>query len=348
MNKQSQFLKIFFIAAFLLLMFISAWATVESLHLLLPEWPVAFFWGVSLVFFFLSSLGTKLITDSFNQSKRIDGRIWRLLGGILLLLAFWIVCILPTNTHTFFYKAKSKQVLTDELSYTKGKLQDLENKGEAGKIIDQEKDIFKTKILSFYTNYANEINNPGNIGSGKRADSILLQLDNALGNRLNRMTLKSQNINDRRIFLDAMKKQVNDMMTIKLTEYDTKLNSINRGVDKSEITSLKNYFVNIQKIMSNNPTNNNEPTVLTKNNLIRAFRIINKYSDDLKKTYPNSKALLDYPSPKTVQLDSVVDVWKSFFQGEYKGEGFLFWIIVAALIDIAGFIMFALAFRSED
>ncbi len=349
MNSENKFLKIFFIVAFLLLMVISSWATVESLHLLLPEWPVVFFWAISLIFFFLASYGVKLMTDSFNQNKFIERRLWKLLGGVVLVIIFWIFFSLPTNTHTFFYKAKAKQVVTDEMSYTKSKLIDLESTRDAKRIINNDKMEFSSNVDNTFAAYAGEINNPGNIGSGKRADSILVVLDNLLGNKLNRLTLKSKNITHRRQFIDAMKRQVNSMKEIKLKEYDKKLADIVKGVDKKEIRELKNYFNNIQKKMSNNPTNNDEPTQLTKNNLIRSFSIINKYSDDLNKTYPNrTKSLLDYPTPKTIQLDSVVDVWKSFFKGDYKGEGFLYWIIVAILIDIAGFLMFALGFRSDD
>ena len=45
---------------------------------------------------------------------------------------------------------------------------------------------------------------------------------------------------------------------------------------------------------------------------------------------------------------SVFDVWKDFFRGLYKGHGFVFWILISILVDIAAFIFFDLAFKKED
>jgi len=161
MNQKNYF-KIFAIVAFLVLMGVSCWATVESLHLLLPSWPVIFFWAIAVIFFVVAALGTKLIVDSFNQRIRVDNRGWQLIGGIVLLLAFWLCFFLLTNTHTLFYRAAIKDVLIRDLTETKGKLQDLANDGEAGKIISQEAADFRNKIDAIFSKFPTEINNPGN------------------------------------------------------------------------------------------------------------------------------------------------------------------------------------------
>jgi hypothetical protein len=51
---------------------------------------------------------------------------------------------------------------------------------------------------------------------------------------------------------------------------------------------------------------------------------------------------------KTEKMCSVIDVWKDFFAGKYAGRGFAFWIIIAALVDIAGFIFFDITFAKRD
>ena len=103
------------VLAFLSLMFISSWATVESAHRLLTGWPVPFLWILSLVFFSLAAWGSDLIITSFDQSIRVNGRFYKLLGGIILLICFWIGIILPTNTHTFFYKSIIEQTAIEEI-----------------------------------------------------------------------------------------------------------------------------------------------------------------------------------------------------------------------------------------
>ena len=107
--NNNNFLKFFSIIAFIAFMMVSCWATVESLHMSLP-WPKPLFWIATIGIFVLSSLGSKLVVDSFNQRIRVDNRGWRLIGGVLILLVFWVLFSLTTNTHTFFYNARSKEI----------------------------------------------------------------------------------------------------------------------------------------------------------------------------------------------------------------------------------------------
>ena len=125
--NQTNYFKIFAFVAFLVLMAISCWASVQSLHLRLPDWPITFFWAISVVFFVVSSLGVKLIVDCFNQHLRIDNRGWRLTGGVLLLLVFWVIFSIPTNTHTFFYRSAIRDILTQDLTNTNTELNNLLN-----------------------------------------------------------------------------------------------------------------------------------------------------------------------------------------------------------------------------
>lgn len=45
---------------------------------------------------------------------------------------------------------------------------------------------------------------------------------------------------------------------------------------------------------------------------------------------------------------SVIDVWKDYFAGKFKGRGFLFWIVISILIDVAAFIFFDIAFKKRE
>jgi hypothetical protein len=48
-------------------------------------------------------------------------------------------------------------------------------------------------------------------------------------------------------------------------------------------------------------------------------------------------------------MRNVIDVLVDFFAGKYAGRGFVFWLLIAALVDIAGFIFFDIAFvKRED
>lgn len=46
------------VVAFVAFMVVSCWTTSESLHLLLPNWPMFLFWVVTVGFYVISALGT--------------------------------------------------------------------------------------------------------------------------------------------------------------------------------------------------------------------------------------------------------------------------------------------------
>lgn len=357
MNNTS-FFKIFAIAAFLVLMGVSCWATVESLHLLVPSWPVIFFWAMTVIFFVVASIGSKMIVDSFNQRIRVDNRGWKFIGGFVLMLSFWICFSLPTNTHTFFYKTAIKDVLIRDLTETKGKLQDLANEGEAGKIIAQEKADFKNKIDAVFSKFAAEINNPGNPGWADKAEAVIIELEGELG-KIQRLKLKCHSFQCRQELIKAMRQQVDNMMESKLnTVYKTRLNNINRGLDKPTINKLIAKIQVVQEKIDKISNNNDEPTEETTNTLSQAYKIIEKYSDVLilnfDKQYPaltkiakeDKKAYAGVS--KTERMLSVIDVWKDFFASKYTGRGFAYWIVISALVDIAGFIFFDIAFAKKE
>ena len=101
---QTNFFKIFSFFALLAFATVSCWATAESLHLLLSSWPLIFCWVVTVGFFAMASWGTKLIVDSLNQNIYMEKRGLNLIGGILITIVFWLLCIMPTKTHTFFFR----------------------------------------------------------------------------------------------------------------------------------------------------------------------------------------------------------------------------------------------------
>jgi hypothetical protein len=287
--NQNKFLKIFALFAFVVLLGASCWATVESLHLLLPDWPVVLFWAVTVIFFVCASLGSKLIVDSFNPDIFVKNRGWRLIGGIVLMLAFW-VCSLTTNTHTFFYRASIKDVVIKDLQETKSKLQDLANDGEAGKIIAQEKADFRNKIDATFAKFAAEINNPGNPGWADKAEAVIIELESELG-EIQRLRLACQNFQCRQELIRAMREQVDKMKESKLTTvYDARLAGINRGLDKPTIQQRISDIQKIQDRIDHNQIDLNKSGKksdidILNQTLSSSYVIINKYSDRKKPTW---------------------------------------------------------------
>ena len=86
------YMKLLSLLAFVAFAAVSCWATAESLHLLLPSWPVVLCWIVTIGFFVIASLGSKMIVDSMNPNIYQERRGLTLMGGLFLLLVFWLVC----------------------------------------------------------------------------------------------------------------------------------------------------------------------------------------------------------------------------------------------------------------
>lgn len=101
---------------------ISCWATAESLHLLLSTLPLAVCWIISIGLFLIASYGTKLMADSANTDIYMERRGAKFFCGMGILLAFWLVCSMPTNTHTFFYRNTIAERVADDIASTQGYL----------------------------------------------------------------------------------------------------------------------------------------------------------------------------------------------------------------------------------
>jgi hypothetical protein len=129
-------------------------------------------------------------------------------------------------------------------------------------------------------------------------------------------------------------------------------------LDKPAINKLIADIDKVQKKIDANPNNNDEPTEGTSTTLSTAYKNIEKYSDELiiefDKKYPEQTKIAKEDKKayagvsKIEKMRSVIEVWKEFFAGSYAGRGFLFWVIIAALVDIAGFIFFDIAFSKKD
>jgi hypothetical protein len=366
--NQTKFLKIFSYAAFAAFLFISCWATVESLHLLLPTWPVPIFWIATIGIFVLASLGSKLIVDSFNQYDFVDNKGWRLIGGIVMLLVFWVLFSLPTNTHTFFYKSVVKEVMQGELVFVKDKLGELQNGGEAKKMVELEKAEFTTKVNAAFDRVHSEIMDPNNVGYGPRAKETIRNLANILGNGVEFQEPKFVNSHQGRLNCsDNLRRQKDNFLAIKLAERDKKLEALfsTKKIQDEIADNIQkiNKIQNALLVDADNFINpDNKEFKTAKGVLTNSLGIIKNYSDGFIKHYPTASPLLgsDYQQQqgkeivkqdiisKTQKLESVIEVWQDFFNGKYAGRGFVFWIIIAALVDIAGFIFFDIAFKKSE
>ncbi len=328
--------KLIIIEAYLLLMFISTWATVEAANRLV-NWSLPIIWIISIIFFAIASLGMKLIFISFDYSQIIHGRFKFLFGGIVLLALFWLGIILPTNAHTFFYKSTVEQICLEELKHTETVLQRLKSKGE--ELIQADKLFLNTRVQAEIKNFRFEVTNLGNVGTGRKSDSILVVIESLLGNKIQRL----QSLTKQRVHLDQYIEQmdtlIREQLSIKQAEYDSKYAMFMQKIDNAEYEKL------LADIRYQQENLTNEPTEDTKKTLITSFALIDRYVAVLHDAFPNEAFEGIYATPKTIEIENIYQTWQNYFRGDYKDKGFSFWMLVAFLIDFAAFIIFFFIFK---
>lgn len=359
--KNNNFLKIFSIIAFIAFMLVSCWATVESLSMSLP-WEKPFYWIVTVGIFVISGLGATLIVNSLNQRIRVDNRGWHLVGGVVLLLIFWLLFSMPTNTHTFFYSECAKDIVMQDVGTTKSYLEQLSNNTKIDNLIKTKQNNYEQRVWEAFKHLKAEIENSNNTGFGPEAKNRLNDLSTVLeGEPLPILSGKFTTTAQRQRLIEDYQQLISNRIADKKKE-------IAQATTPQEVSTFKkeasanwknlNQAESIlkEKIIKGQLTNediDNTNVLLNKSyNTIKMYNEFVEFAKDKDGKYIDR----DYYIPKegknivtkTSRIKSVINVWIEFFQGKYKGLGFIYWILIAVLVDIGGFIFFTIAFRRTE
>lgn len=349
---QNNYLKLIYITAFIALAGVSCWATAESLHLLLSSWPTAMCWIVTICFFIIASLGTKMIVDSLNQNINLENRGWHLIGGIIIFLIFWLICSMPTNTHTFYYRTVINDKVNTDISTTRGYLSQIKNNTNNKTQATLKVNELKNNVDVLLGELEAEIKNESNPGFGPKSKEILRKFAILLGvDKIEPLTYKGTSKQSREKLCDAYRTKIyilaenraTNIMAHILSPNSDNLKEVNR--DDENLSLVKKYIDN--KTINLNDAEDIEG-VCDKLNV--AYNTIKTNSDFVNFSSKADEAnyTSDNPVTKVKRMISVFDVWEDFFAGEYAGHGFAFWIIISILIDIAAFIFFDLAFKKRE
>ena len=345
--NDNKFLKIFGILAFLAFAAVSCWATAESLHLLLSSWPVAMCWVVTVGFFFIASWGTKLIVDSLNQKIYMEKRGMRLLGGIIILLIFWLACSMPTNTHTFFYRSVINDKVTNDISTTEGYLVQI-----------KDNTVTETKIQIKCAEAKNKVDvklgelNDANPGFGPKAKEILREFAELLGvAKIEPLTYKGTSVQDRQRLYDAYRTKIYILLESRLLNIVKEMTPPNNNHQKQAEKDYKNLELTKKYIEDGTLDMNDANDIKTICDKLNAgYATIRTYKQFVDFKDETDQAA--YTSPNAVtkvkRMISVFDVWEDFLKGEYAGHGFFFWVLISILVDVAAFIFFDIAFKKRE
>lgn len=343
---KTNYLKFFSLLAFIAFAAISCWATAESLHLLLSSWPLAFCWVVSVGFFIIASLGTKMIVDSLNQNVYIEKRGVLLFGGIILVILFWLICVMPTNTHTFFFRNVVNEKVALDITTTKNYLSQIKtnevNQGNIEADIEKFERTFNAKLNEL----KDELYNPLNAGDGKKVREKLYELGVLMDlDKISELSTKGNPSLE-----DIYQAYQDKLIGMKNTYIESLRNNKKKNNKQDEIDAEKAYneLDNLEKQIKAGAINLNDAKEIegVSDKINRGYAVIKTNSNAVKFENEDKKAYTaENPVSKVKRLTSVFDVWKDFLGGAYAGSGFLFWVIIAILVDIAAFIFFDITFK---
>ncbi len=346
--------RIFTGLAFVAFAAISCWATAESLHFSLPSWPVIACWVISIGFFVVASFGTTLIVNSLNQNVHVENRGWVFVGGLLMALVFWLVCSMPTNTHTFFYRSDVNGVVSEDLSKTENYLNQLANATQKTDAIQKKKDDLSNKVYDKLTALRAEILNPINFGVGPEARRILDEIANILhvekidDNSITTVTDKAK----AEEMANWYKAKIVDMLNRRLEQLDHEAEKVQNDNYAQKAKNSLNDMRDAQKAIEDGKLNlyKAEQVAELTRKLGIAYSTIKTYQSFVTFTTIEDEDLYTAENPisKTQSMVSVFNVWKDFLHGKYRGHGLWYWVVIAILLDVAAFIFFDITFAKRE
>lgn len=352
--EQKSTLRLVCLILFVIFAGVSCWATTESLHLLLPSWPIVFCWAVTIGLFILSSIGSKLLVDSFNMNIYLEHRRLHLLGGFVMLLAFWLVVSFPTNTHTFFYRSAVTDVAQQDLATTKSYLQQLRDNVKSEQDIRNKQDQLDREVETLLVALNNEIDNITNPGFGPRSKEILNRI--AVTLQIEEIPALSYSTASPKMIL-GLKNQYRKMILEQLKVRKSKLrenytNQQEKHFKPEATQAIKNIEVMQEEIarMGAEGSVDNDLIKQADIALRQGYATIHNYRDNINFSNESDKTLYEANDQitRTARLLSVFDVWKDYLSGKYAGRGFIFWILLSIVVDVAAFIFFDIAFAQRE
>lgn len=251
--RQNNYLKLVWAVAFIAFAGVSCWATAESLHLLLSSWPLVLCWIVTIGFFIIASLGTKMIVDSLNQNIYIENKGFHLIGGIIIVLIFWLICSLPTNTHTFFYRTVINDKVNTDISTTRGYLSQIKNNTNNKTQATIKVNELKNNVDVLLGELEAEIKNEVNPGFGPKSKEILRKFAGLLGvDKVEPLSYKGTSKQDRERLCDAYRTKIyilaenraNNIMAHILTPNQDNIKDVKR--DDENLALVKKYIISVQ------------------------------------------------------------------------------------------------------
>ena len=352
--RKTNVTKIVYGLFFLALAGFSCFWTAESLFIWQPSITKVGAWLIAVIFYVVASLCFAKIHDSLDRKidfyGKIGGRGGAFTIGLLGLLAFWVMVSLPTNTHTLLYRASIKNIIMGDLARTQGYLQGLKDNNKAITKVEAEYDQKEQLVKSHIARMLAEIDNPSQLGIGPRFKTIVAELNNKLGVSLQMPDNVGTNRSQWIVTINYIQEQANTQLNIFREDANKRIDEIKRMMGSSTLnTIIGNHNIALSDIDKMRGVNNDIISAAV-DDLTNGYSVIktNKQYIDFKDN-DEYRYTRDGAMPEAKEMLSVPDVWVDFLTTDkYDGHGFIWWVFISILVDLAAFIFFDLAVRKHN
>lgn len=348
--------------AFVIFGAISCWATSESLFLSFlggAAIPKIVFWVVVVGFYIVTSLGTKWIIDSFNTQAYVSHRRLKLIGGLLIVIAFWVLVSLPTNAHTFLYKRSAKTVAQRELKWQETQLDVITDVDAYSAKLMADINQQETEINQLKTTLIGEIKHPDRLGFAEKAEMILQEIEGKMGlkigsiprtkmantseKEINRLTMHYSNAIDEQVavYVDKLTKNV---LTL-IANYEK---SVEDAKDALRFNRAAYKALNADDEVQEDVLREARKQINHDYNIIDGHKV--EGAESSREKYINVEKGM--PSNRLTNVVEVV--YKDYLSGDLskkydmpETKGMIYFILLSLMIDIAAFLFFNIAFRNN-
>lgn len=344
---------------------LSCWWTSDSLfhsQIFGEGTPKIVYWAVVICFYGIISLGTKWIIDSFNTEIYVKHRRLKLVGGMLIVIAFWISVGLPTNAHTLLYNRSAKSVARKELNWQEDQLAVFNT--SIDELIEEKKSEIMQPVIEIQQlkeTLTGEILHPDRPGFAKEAEEILQKIEAKLGVEIGsiprtKATNSSKNEMNRlrQHYSNAIDKQLNILVTKLVNDANLKVANYTALVAKAETATKKVKAVH--SALDAKDEKKEEVLAEARNQINNAYDVLD--SRQLSRTTKPSRdryidEAMGMPSNRLTNVVEVV--YKDYLRGNLskkydmpETKGLIYLILLSLLVDIGAFLFFNIAFRNNN
>lgn len=363
MNKKNPVTFFLSLFAFLVFGVISCWATSESLFLSFrggAAFPKIVFWVIVVGFFIVTSLGTKMIIDSFSTTKPIDTAKRRLMlvGGILIVICFWLLVSMPTNAHTFLYKRSAKTVAQKELKWQEGQLETI-----------TDIDAYVLKISSDFAQQmadvdqltaalVTEIKHPDRPGYAAKAESILQDIERKLGiavGTIPRMSIANRSENEINRVTKYYTNAISDQKDIAEVNHAKKISTLAAQYEEKVVDAKKSIKYIRAAYTALDADDEVQEDVLreARKQINHAYNVIDEHKLEGAESARDKYVDVEKGMPSNRLTNVVEIVYKDYLGGQLSSKydmpetkGMIYFILLSILIDFAAFLFFNIAFKN--